>query len=160
QLMTHMVQHGAKQELAMLNHAAANAKTVSQLGGGNKWETFNEGLPFLLAPKGDTAFETNKDKMDVLTLLKGVGVENRESFSFQNSSGLMAGEHIRINTGQESEEGLVEKFYAVSSLVLTGGSNPPKGNVGIKDVSDKIGADIDAALEKAKAFLNGDKGKE
>jgi hypothetical protein len=158
QLMTHMVEHSAKQEVEMLNHAAANAKTVSQMAGG-KWETFNDGLPFLLAPLGETAFGDSGNKVNVLQLLQGIGIENRESFSFQNSSGLMAGEHIRINTGQESEEGLVEKFYAVSSMVLSGGHTPPKATVSVTDVSDKITADIDAAAEKAKAFLDSDPGK-
>ncbi|MEP3329808.1 hypothetical protein [Sedimentitalea sp.] len=152
QMMCHLLETAADQEIEMAKHAAENAKFLNDLAGEGKWKCFNDGLPFLLAPLGEVNFKGGKSP-PFLVLLQGMGLEIRESFSFQNSSGLPAGEYNRVNTGQESHEGLVEKFYTVGNVVLDGETF--KADVGPEQVAAQVGKDIEDAIGKVTELLKG-----
>jgi hypothetical protein len=115
QLMTHMLTEAADFELHLMERAGKNANFLeTKCGGPGGWGTYNKGLPFLLTP--------NKKVLDVLVKM---GVERRDSFGFQNSSCLDIPQGIRINPGQESEEVLTEKFYAVGHFLANRDEKSP-----------------------------------
>jgi hypothetical protein len=112
QLMTHMLKEGASDETAMLKRAASNAKLVhEQCWPKNKPDLgFEEGLPFMMAPQQVSVGGKEVNTMD---LCAKMGMDWRESFSFQQASCLATYTQVRINTGQESDAGCMEKLYAV-----------------------------------------------
>jgi hypothetical protein len=111
QLLAHLVSAGSDQELPMVKRAADNAKFVGAAClGVPARQAHNEGLPFVMFRPDYSA--------SVEEALFKLGVENRDSFGFQNSSVLSVPlQGLRINTGQDPENALVEKFYAVGHLL-------------------------------------------
>ncbi|MFC7383976.1 hypothetical protein [Sphaerisporangium rhizosphaerae] len=134
QLVIHMLRHGHRDELALVHHAAGNAKFVDEfcwpIDPKNRklGSSYVEGIPLLLrgAPTGrvDKLFET-------LAM-----IDRRDSFSFLRTSyvGGIPGPYARINTGHESRESMVEYFYAFGHLAtstLPGAKAPGTTPVGL-----------------------------
>jgi hypothetical protein len=125
QLMTHLVATTGKQELELGKNAADNAQRIADMmpvRGGKRLGIFNPGLPFVIAPDKPnelTDSDGRKTSQDTYKLLLAMGVESRDSFGFQNMSCLAFDGNLRINPGQESPEGLTEKFHAVNKVFLS-----------------------------------------
>jgi hypothetical protein len=112
QLMTHMLTKGAQDETALLQHATANATLLHQQCWPKNSEAtpFEEGLPFVMAPQ---QVKVGGKEVNTMDLCAKMGVDWRESFSFQQSSCLATYSNVRINTGQESDAGCLEKLFVV-----------------------------------------------
>ncbi|MGV9385735.1 hypothetical protein ACWDRB_58715 [Nonomuraea sp. NPDC003707] len=124
QLVVHMFKHGHRDELELIRTAADNAKFVDEfcwpINGQDRTQgsTYVDGIPLLLrAPtKADDLFK------------KLVTIDQRDSFSFLRTSyvGGIPGPYgadkpeekwyVRINTGHESKQAMVENFYAFGHL--------------------------------------------
>ncbi|WP_229691322.1 hypothetical protein [Sphaerisporangium melleum] len=124
QFVIHMLRHGHRDELALIDHAAENAQLVD----GFCWpiaadyalgSTYVDGIPLVLrsTPTGD-----------VDSIFKRLAqIDWRDSFSFLRTSyvGGIPGPwpkpdhekwYVRINTGHEPKETMVENFYAFGHL--------------------------------------------
>lgn len=143
QLMTHLVTQGGKDELAMLDHAAANARTVHAASwpAPKPGEGFQDGLPFLMAP---VQVSVKGKLIDTTEIGARMGLDKRESFSFQQSSCLLAGSSVRINTGQESEAGAMEKLHALGLAM--------KGPIDDKALSGSINTDLKGIASSVDRF--------
>ncbi|MGW6503860.1 hypothetical protein [Nonomuraea angiospora] len=125
QLVVHMFKHGHRDELELIRTAADNAKFVDEfcwpINGQDRGRgsTYVDGIPLLLrAPtRADDLFK------------KLVTIDQRDSFSFLRTSyvGGIPGPYgpdekkeekwyVRINTGHESKQAMVENFYAFGHL--------------------------------------------
>ncbi|MBO1073723.1 hypothetical protein [Roseomonas marmotae] len=119
QLVVHFVTHEDEMERPMLARAAKNADFVRKILGdlGGERFLYAEGLPFLAIPDDQIQFGSPAGKIEPGTLLQDMGLENRFSFGFQNSSCLPFPKGVRIAVGQESEAELTEKFFAPLRLI-------------------------------------------
>jgi hypothetical protein len=128
QLVSHFTEHEEAMEQPMLARAAKNAGFIRDLlpetVGGNKNLKFlyAKDLPFVAIP--DEKFKFSAGSGDGAApesrpddLLHSLGVENRFSFGFQNTSCLPFPEGVRIAAGQESEGELMEKLFTVMKIV-------------------------------------------
>ncbi|WP_431912548.1 hypothetical protein [Nonomuraea jabiensis] len=124
QFVVHMFKHGHRDELALIRSAAGNAEFVDgfcwPINGEDRKQgsTYVDGIPLLLrAPiKADDLFK------------KLVTIDQRDSFSFLRTSyvGGIPGPYgadkpeekwyVRINTGHEPKQAMVENFYAFGHL--------------------------------------------
>ncbi|MBC7726632.1 MAG: hypothetical protein H7242_03295 [Microbacteriaceae bacterium] len=124
QLMTHLVDKSGAQEIALEGRAATNAGKLAamvQRQPGDPIAAVNPGLPFVLVADGATPMiGPDKRPIPMAKLMPLLGVEERDSFGFQNSSYLEIPAGIRINTGQESEGSLTEKFHALCNVGMKG----------------------------------------
>ena len=134
QLMVHLLKHGHKSEIALFKSASENAKFVHEFCAppSKNFKAHAPDLPFVLVPS-----ELGSNKMSPLAFFKEMPVEQRDSFGFLQSSSLYVEDNnsnpfFRINTGQESRAGLVERFFALGHL--------PKGDL------------ADSKLTKSEAF--------
>lgn len=171
QLVIHMLRHGHRDELALIDSAARNAKFVDEFcwpidrTNQRLGTTYVDGIPLLLRA-------TSTGKIDTL-FAKLVLIDWRDSFSFLRTSyvGRIPGPwgaapaeqkeewYVRINPGHESKETMVECFYAFGHLAT---STPPgAGQPGEKQVDlDKL--TLNAVLEHLRALdgVKGDAGVE
>ncbi len=128
QLIIHMLKHGHRDELALIDHASENAKFVDEFCwpiqadpglGYAQGSKYVDGIPLLLrsTPTGKVG--------GIFGRL--AGVDQRDSFSFLRTSyvGGIPGPwpkadtenyYVRINTGHEPKEKMVENFYAFGHL--------------------------------------------
>lgn len=128
QMVAHFMTHERDMETPMLDRAQTNAAFLKGMMPGAvqgpQSYKYSEGLPFLVvsdAPRQFTRTPTDAAfKPD--DLLYKLGVEQRFSFGFQNSSCLDIPGGVRICTGQESKAELVEKFYAFTRLSTATGA--------------------------------------
>ncbi|MGI5267691.1 hypothetical protein ACQEUU_00915 [Nonomuraea sp. CA-218870] len=134
QLVIHMLRHGHRDELALVESAAGNAKFVDEFCwpidrmDQSQGTTYVEGIPLLLRA-------TSTGKVDTL-FGKLALIDWRDSFSFLRTSyvGRIPGPwgappekqqeawYVRINPGHEPKETMVECFYAFGHLAT---STPP-----------------------------------
>jgi hypothetical protein len=159
QIVTHFMTHERDAERNMMERAAKNAKFVRSLMPADadvesSEVRFDEGLPFLVFDK--KGLEVNKPggrprKVNVSTTLMAQGVEERMSFGFQNTSCLGFGELMRVGIGQESEEDLIEKLYAVTNLA----AKPEPGGITADKTIAMAGKAANKAMVQAKTALAG-----
>ncbi|MCA1686735.1 MAG: hypothetical protein LC745_12360, partial [Planctomycetia bacterium] len=140
QLMTHLLKNAAGSELDLVDRASRNATFFKNVcaGGGDGFGLSTEGLPFALV-----------NDMASAHLLFNLGLEQRDSFGFQNSSCLGIPTGTRINFGQESEPELLEKFYAYGKILTPRFPEPNPGSI-----DTLVKENSTAAATKAKALLD------
>ncbi|RCG27358.1 hypothetical protein DQ384_27050 [Sphaerisporangium album] len=127
QFIIHMLKHGHRDELALIDHAAENAKFVDEFcwpieADYAKGSKYVDGIPLLLrsSPTGKVG--------KIFGRL--AGVDQRDSFSFLRTSYVggipgpwpvpdTEGYYVRINTGHEPKEKMVENFYAFGHLAAS-----------------------------------------
>lgn len=168
QIVAHFMAHGRGAERAMLERAAKNAKFVRGLMPpdgevGNELVRFDDGLPFIVLPKAGLPVPGRPPRggthmANVSVALQQQGVEERMSFGFQNSSCLTTTRGMmRIGIGQESEEDLVEKLYAITNIAARTPLEAPRGGtipaVTPAGMVQTAGAAANRAMVQAKAAL-------
>lgn len=163
QLMTHFMENAAEYELKMIQNGITNAAFVSK----NCWQKSQYDnvhvphLPFLKKKPGVFCGDFKLEKIEIIKdlvvdilnyVLERSGVEGRDSFSFLNSSYLQYLGSYRITIGQESNDRLREKFYAIG-LLVTGIDelNYSKINDSIKENKNAGRVLLEAVAEKYKA---------
>lgn len=167
QLVCHFTEHEAEMERPMLQRAAKNAGVIrgflpDNVNASSKQNfLYAEDLPFVAIPDDKFKIGTKGQEQRPDDLLYRLGVENRFSFGFQNTSCLPFPNGVRIAAGQESEAELVEKLYSVMKIVDPArGKGPvtPKfvnklaqdtGKDAVKDLSDAAFADTGSLDDKA-----------
>ncbi|MBP2704274.1 hypothetical protein JOL79_10670 [Microbispora sp. RL4-1S] len=155
QLVVHMLRHGHRDELELVRSAARNAKFVDEfcwpIGRSDlrQGTPYVEGIPLLMrsTPTGD---------VDEL-FKKLVTIDWRDSFSFLRTSyvgdiprvGDVSGKFVRINTGHEPKESMVEYFYAFGHLAT---STPPGATVPSETQVDLAALTVDRVREHLEAL--------
>lgn len=167
QILTHFMTHERDAERKMMARAAKNAGFLRSLlpadgSVSSPKMRYDAGLPFLVFKKEGLKVEKpgGGDKFaNVSTTLFSQGIEERMSFGFQNTSCLGFGDLMRIGVGQESEEDLVEKLYAVTHLAARGapgGISPNKTVAMAAGIANQAMDQAKAALEKRDPGEDGD----
>lgn len=152
QLVTHFITHEDEAERPMLERSAKNAQNLKDIMPkdlpSDENYRFAEGLPFMVVPEKMLSIQSGSGAAPLRTdvLLCGLGVEDRFSFGFQNSSCLSFPGGIRIAAGQESKGELLEKFFTLSKFA------EPPATTGEKRTAitpDSIGGIAQEAASKA-----------
>jgi hypothetical protein len=130
QLVIHLLTYGHRDELGLIGSAADNAKFVDHFcwpidrTNARQGSTYVDGIPLLL--RSISAVSNADPTRDIDHLFEKLTmIDWRDSFSFLRTSfvggidevGGVQGPFVRINTGHESKEAMVEYFYAFGHLV-------------------------------------------
>lgn len=126
QLVMHFLTHEDDIERQMLDRAAKNANFVSSFlpkeisDQAAERQTYDEGLPFVVLDDTPVTFAgkgRGSEGKKMQWIFHGMGLENRMSFAFQNSSclGIDPG-RMRLAIGVEPEGELMEKMYSTVRL--------------------------------------------
>lgn len=154
QLLAHFLTKGADSEVPMISKAAESAKFAQAFCAGQKgFAAHGDGLPFLVVvdevPEVKCKKRKDKPVMSVGDWINKSGADLKDSFAFLNTSYLGGvptadGAGCRITVGQESKEEVIEKLWAVGTIVAPLGF---KGTLGPGEIVDKAGGVVGAACD-------------
>ena len=147
QLMMHILKHANDSEIGLLQQASKNAKLIQEFCAQPKpgFHGYVEGLPFVLLP-------SSLGSRSAESLLKRVPIDHRDSFGFLQSSYLSVQDaqnkvYFRINPGQESKQGTIERFFALGHLYADGNITIKTAKAHLQSL-DKITADDGAQAKE------------
>jgi hypothetical protein len=138
QLVIHMLKYGHRDELALIRSAARNAKFVNAFSWPIDWldrtqgSNYVDGIPLILRSVSTGDVDELFGKLDT--------IDRRDSFSFLRTSyvggigsaGSIQGPFVRINTGHEPKEAMVEYFYAFGHLATSTPAGMTKSETPVK----------------------------